>query len=67
MPMTGIMAADPAQIDTVEYAYLEGEEGVMIESRMGFEIDGVEIGPGWTSRPRRLTGEGWVQRRRLVL
>ncbi len=36
-------AADPAQIDTVEYCYLEGQEGVYLETRMGFEVDGVEI------------------------
>lgn len=35
--------ADPAQIDTVEYAYLEGQQGVYIETRQGFEVDGVEI------------------------
>jgi hypothetical protein len=35
--------ADPAQIDTIEYCYLEGQEGVYIETRQGFEVDGVEI------------------------
>jgi hypothetical protein len=35
--------ADPNQIDTIEYAYLEGEEGVRVETRMGFDVDGVEI------------------------
>ncbi len=35
--------ADPAQIDTVEYAFLEGSEGVYLESRMGFEVDGMEL------------------------
>lgn len=35
--------ANPADIDTIEYAYLEGEEGVFIEQRQGFEIDGLEI------------------------
>lgn len=35
--------ADPADIDTIEYAYLEGEEGVFIEQRIGFEVDGLEI------------------------
>lgn len=35
--------ADPATIDTIEYAYLEGEEGVYIEQRMGFEVDGIEV------------------------
>lgn len=37
------LAADPAQIDTIEYAYLEGQQGVYLESRMGFEVDGIEI------------------------
>ncbi|WP_316215039.1 prohead protease/major capsid protein fusion protein [Bradyrhizobium sp. SZCCHNR2035] len=35
--------ADPALIDTIEYAYLEGEEGLYTESRLGFEVDGIEI------------------------
>ena len=35
--------ADPAQIDTVEYCYLEGQQGVYIETKQGFEVDGVEI------------------------
>lgn len=35
--------ADPAQIDTIEYAYLDGEEGVFIEQRVGFEVDGIEV------------------------
>jgi hypothetical protein len=35
--------ADPATIDTIEYAYLEGEEGLYTESRIGFDVDGVEI------------------------
>lgn len=37
------LAADPAQIDTIEYCYLEGNEGVYLETRNGFEIDGMEI------------------------
>ena len=36
-------AADPGQIDTIEYAYLEGQEGVYLENRVGFDIDGVEL------------------------
>jgi hypothetical protein len=35
--------ASPDQIDTIEYAYLEGQDGVYIETRQGFEVDGVEI------------------------
>jgi hypothetical protein len=37
------VAADPNQIDTIEYAYLEGQEGVYIETRPGFDIDGIEF------------------------
>jgi phage major head subunit gpT-like protein len=33
----------PSAIDTIEYAYLEGQDGVYIETRMGFDVDGVEI------------------------
>lgn len=35
--------ADPAQWDTIEYAYLEGEEGLYTEQRIGFDVDGIEI------------------------
>ena len=37
------LIADPAQVDTVEYCYLEGQQGVYIETKQGFEIDGIEI------------------------
>lgn len=37
------LAADAAMIDTVEYAYLEGQEGVYTETRNGFEVDGTEV------------------------
>ena len=43
LPDPWFLAADPARIDTVEYAYLEGQEGVFTETRMGFEVDGIEI------------------------
>lgn len=36
-------AADPATVDTIEYAYLEGAEGVFTETRNGFHVDGVEV------------------------
>ena len=35
------LASDSAQVDTVEYCYLDGAEGPVIESEMGFETDGV--------------------------
>lgn len=34
---------DPNVLDTFEYAYLDGQEGVYTEQRVGFEIDGLEI------------------------
>ena len=37
------LAAAPGRIDTVEYAYLEGEEGLYTEVRQGFEVDGLEL------------------------
>lgn len=37
------LAAAPARIDTLEYAYLTGEEGVYIETQQGFDVDGVKI------------------------
>ncbi len=37
------LVASPAAIDTIEVAYLEGQEGVALETRMGFDVDGVEI------------------------
>lgn len=35
--------ADPSQIDTIAYAYLQGEEGPQISTRQGFEIDGLQL------------------------
>lgn len=35
--------ASPSAIDTIEYAYLDGQDGVYIETRTGFDVDGVEI------------------------
>ncbi|WLR98624.1 prohead protease/major capsid protein fusion protein [Shinella sumterensis] len=37
------LAASPAQVDTVEISYLEGQRGVYIETRQGFDVDGLEI------------------------
>jgi hypothetical protein len=36
-------AADPAQIDTVEFCYLDGNEGMSIDSQIGFVIDGIDL------------------------
>jgi hypothetical protein len=40
---TWYLVADPSQISTIEYAYLAGQQGVFIETRQGFDVDGVEI------------------------
>lgn len=37
------MSAAPTMVDTIEYAYLEGEEGLYTEQRQGFEVDGLQI------------------------
>ncbi len=36
-------AADPGQIDTVEYCYLDGAEGLQLDSQIGFTIDGIDL------------------------
>lgn len=35
------LASNNSQVDTVEYCYLDGAEGPVIESQAGFEVDGV--------------------------
>jgi hypothetical protein len=37
------LIADPAAVDTIEYGFLEGEEGIVTEQRQGFEVDGLEV------------------------
>ena len=39
------LAASPmtSGVDTVEYCYLDGAEGVYLESQMGFDTDGVQL------------------------
>jgi hypothetical protein len=37
------LAADPGQVDGIEYSFLEGEPGPQIESRAGFDVEGIEI------------------------
>lgn len=49
--------AAPGAIDTFEYAYLEGEQGVFTETREGFEVDGMEI------KARLVFGAGWIDYR----
>lgn len=49
--------AAPGVVDTFEYAYLEGEQGVFTETREGFEVDGMEI------KARMVFGAGWIDYR----
>ncbi|AOZ05959.1 prohead protease/major capsid protein fusion protein [Cupriavidus malaysiensis] len=42
-PKAWYLLADPAQIDTVEYCYLEGEEGLYTEQHIDFDVDGVKV------------------------
>lgn len=37
------VAADPGQIDIIECGYLDGQDGPFVETRIGFEVDGLEI------------------------
>ena len=37
------LAANSAQVDTVEFCHLEGATGPVIESEMGFEVDGMSM------------------------
>ncbi len=37
------VAADPNLVPSIEYAYLSGQEGVQVETRSGFEVDGIQI------------------------
>ena len=38
-----LTVVDPATWDTIEYSYLEGEQGLYTEERVGFDVDGIEI------------------------
>jgi phage head maturation protease len=37
------VTADPGEIDGMEFAYLSGNEGPQVESKSGWDVDGVEI------------------------
>lgn len=51
------VVASPATVDGLEFAHLAGSEGPQIESRAGFEVDGVQI------RVRLDYGAGFVDHR----
>ena len=51
------VVADPAEIDGLEYAYLEGESGPQLASSVGWRVDGVEL------KVRLDFGAGFVEHR----
>lgn len=51
------IVADPARVDGIEYAYLEGAPGPQIETRTCFEVDGVQM------KVRLDFGAGWIDYR----
>lgn len=51
------ISADPASVDGLEYSYLEGAPGPQIETRAGFEVDGMQI------KVRLDYGCGWIDYR----
>jgi HK97 family phage prohead protease len=55
------VAADPATVDGLEYSYLEGEEGVQIETKAGFEVDGVQIKARLDFGAGFVDWRGWYQ------
>ncbi len=40
--LSWFLAAEPSRIDTIEYAFLEGEGELFTEQRLGFGVDGLE-------------------------
>jgi hypothetical protein len=51
-------AANSADVDTVEYCYLDGSEGVYLESRIGFNVDGMEIKARLDFAAKAIDGRG---------
>ena len=37
------IVADPAEIDGLEYAYLSGAEGAVVDSQPSRDIDGIDV------------------------
>ncbi|MEJ5080835.1 prohead protease/major capsid protein fusion protein [Ochrobactrum sp. MYb379] len=55
------LVASPGLVPSLEYAYLEGAAGPQFDTRLGFDVDGVEVkvrvdfGAGWTDH------RGWYK------
>ena len=55
------VAADPMSVEGLEYSYLQGEEGPQIETRAGFEVDGMEFKVRLDFGAAFLDHRGWYQ------
>lgn len=42
-PTAWYLSSSPDQVDILELAMLDGQEGPLVESRIGFDVDGLEI------------------------
>ncbi|ALN73189.1 prohead protease/major capsid protein fusion protein [Aureimonas sp. AU20] len=56
-PSAWFLAADPNEVDGLEFAHLAGEEGVHMETKAGWDVDGIEI------KARLDFGAGWIDHR----
>lgn len=55
------LAAATGEVDGLEYCYLEGEEGPQIESRAGFDVDGMEVRVRLDFAAAFVDHRGWVK------
>ena len=55
------LAATPGEVDGLEFCYLEGEEGPQIESRAGFDVDGLEVKCRLDFAAAFVDYRGWVK------
>lgn len=56
-PKAWYVWSDPAKMEGIEVAYLAGQPGVQIESRVGFSVDGMQV------KARLDFGGGWIDHR----
>lgn len=55
------VTADPGEIEGLEFAYLSGNEGPQVESRSGWDVDGVEIWVILNFGAGYIDHRGWFQ------
>lgn len=59
-PKAWYVSADPASIPSIEYSHLSGQTGPQLDTRVGFDVDGVE------TRVRLDFGAGFLDHRGIV-